>query len=59
LRTGTSRSDNHISSQFVLATIIADRKKITGLTIGSLSDYIAVLSFTQARMSEGYSQLPR
>ena len=50
--------DNYISSQVVLATIIADRNKITGLTIGSLSDYFAVLTLTQARMSEGCSQLP-
>ena len=54
----SNRLDNYISSQVVLATIIADRNKITGLTIGSLSDYIAVLTLTQARMSEGCSQSP-
>jgi hypothetical protein len=54
----SSRLDNYISSQVVLATIIADRNKITGMTIGSLSDYIAVLTLTQARLSEGCSQLP-
>jgi hypothetical protein len=54
----SSRLDNYISSQVVLATIIADSNKITGLTIGSLSDYVAVLTLTQARLSEGCSQLP-
>jgi len=54
----SSRLDNYLSSQVVSATIIADRNKITGMTIGSISDYIAVLTLTQARMSEGCSQLP-
>jgi hypothetical protein len=54
----SSRLDNYISSQVVLATIIADSNKITGMTIGSLSDYIAVLTLTQARLSQGCSQLP-
>jgi hypothetical protein len=53
-----SRLDNYVSSHVVFATIIADFSKIRGMTLGPLADYIAVLALTQARMTEGCSQLP-
>jgi hypothetical protein len=53
-----SRLDNYRSSQVVLAVIIADANQIRGMTIGSISDYLAVLALTQARTLQGCSQLP-
>jgi hypothetical protein len=53
-----SRLDNYRSSQVVHALIVVDANKITGMTIGSISDYLAVLTLSQARASEGCSQLP-
>jgi hypothetical protein len=53
-----SRLDNYRSSQVIFVTIIADANRIKGMTIGSISDYITVLALSQARPSEGCSQLP-
>jgi hypothetical protein len=53
-----SRLDNYRSSQVVAATIIVDANKIAGMTIGALSDYLAVLALTQARAVDACSQLP-
>jgi hypothetical protein len=53
-----SRLDNYRSSVVILATIVVDANQIRGMTIGSISDYLAVLTLTQARASQGCSQLP-
>jgi hypothetical protein len=53
-----SRLTNLRSSQVVLATVIVDANRIKGMTIGSISDYLAVLTLSQARASQTCSQLP-
>jgi hypothetical protein len=53
-----SRLSNYRSSQVVEAVIIVDSNKVSGMTIGAVSDYLAVLALTQARASEACSQLP-
>jgi len=53
-----SRLDNYRSSQVVRALIVVDANQIRGMTIGSISDYLAVLTLSQARAPQGCSQLP-
>jgi hypothetical protein len=53
-----SRLDNYRSSLVVRALIVVDANQIKGMTIGSISDYLAVLTLSQARASKGCSQLP-
>ncbi|MGB6309022.1 MAG: hypothetical protein WBF89_14650 [Steroidobacteraceae bacterium] len=53
-----SRLTNLRSSQVVLALIVVDANKITGMSIGALSDYLAMLALSQAKPSETCSQLP-
>jgi hypothetical protein len=53
-----SRLDNYRSSNVILALIVVDANQIKGMTIGSISDYLAVLTLSQARASERCSQLP-
>jgi len=57
---GSRRPPNIVRFRRFLATIIADRNKIIGLAIGPLSDHIAVLTPTQARIVDvGSSAVPR
>ena len=57
---GSRRPPNIVRFRRFLATIIADRNKIIGLAIGPLSDHIAVLTPTQARIVDvGLSAVPR
>jgi len=53
-----SRLRTRISALIIYATIIADIDKLKGMTIGSISDYLAVLTLTGARLSDDCSQLP-
>jgi hypothetical protein len=53
-----SRLTNLRTSQVVLALIVVDAKKVEGMTIGSISDYLAMLTLSQARSSDTCSQLP-
>ena len=53
-----SRLTNLRTSQVVLALIVADAKKLDGMTIGSIADYLAMLTLSQARSSDACSQLP-
>jgi hypothetical protein len=53
-----SRLDDYRSSQVVAATLLVDARQIAGMTVGALSDYLAVLALTQARTAQGCSQLP-
>jgi hypothetical protein len=53
-----SRLQTHISALIGFATIIVDFHKVKGMTIGPISDYLAVLTLTQAHLSDGCSQLP-
>jgi len=52
-----SRLENYASSQVVFATVIADASKLKGMTIGPISDYLAMLTLTQARFSNSCTQL--
>ncbi len=53
-----SRLTNLRTSQVVLALIVADAKSLDGMTIGSISDYLAMLTLSQARSTDACSQLP-
>jgi hypothetical protein len=53
-----SRLDGYRSSQVVRALIVVDANQIKGMTIRSISDYLAVLTLSQARALEACSQLP-
>ena len=53
-----SRLTNLRTSQVVLALIVADAKRLDGMAIGSISDYLAMLTLSQARSSDSCSQLP-
>ena len=53
-----SRLTNLRSSQVVLALIVVDANKITGMAIGSISDYLAVLALSQAQSADTCGQLP-
>jgi hypothetical protein len=46
------------SSAIVNALIVADTNKLVGYTIGSISDYVAVLALSQARTLEECNDLP-
>jgi hypothetical protein len=53
-----SRLTNLRSSQIVSALIVVDANKVNGMTIGSVSDYLAVLTLSQAKSPDTCSQLP-
>jgi hypothetical protein len=53
-----SRLTDLRTSQVVLALVVADAKKLEGMTIGSISDYLAMLTLSQARSADTCSQLP-
>jgi hypothetical protein len=53
-----SRIHDDRSSLIVAAFIIVDSSKVAGMEIGSISDYLAVLTLTQAQPSEGCGGLP-
>ena len=53
-----SRLTNLRSSQIVLALIVVDAKKIAGMAVGPLADYIAMLALSQAKSPDTCSQLP-
>jgi len=53
-----SRLQTRTSALIGFATIIVDFNKAKGMPIGSISDYVAVLTLTQAHLSDGCSQLP-
>lgn len=53
-----SRLTNYISSAIVNVIIVADANKMVGRAIGSIADYLAVLTLTQAFSSEQCGTLP-
>ena len=53
-----SRLSSHISSGIVNVLIVADLSRVVGLEIGPLSDYLAMLTLTQAFASEQCGTLP-
>jgi hypothetical protein len=53
-----SRLTNLRSSLIVSALIIVDATKIKGMQIGSLSDYLAVLTLSQSKAPGACAQLP-
>jgi len=53
-----SRLQANVYGFIVFATVIADLNKLKGMTIGSISDYLAVLTLTQTRLLDDCSQLP-
>jgi hypothetical protein len=53
-----SRLTNGRRSLIVHALIVVDVNKVTGMSIGSISDYLAVLVLSQAQSPDTCSQLP-
>ena len=53
-----SRLTRKVSSWIVHAVIIADKNKIAGYTIGSISDYIAMLVLAQRASLDACNELP-
>jgi hypothetical protein len=53
-----SRLTTGMSSAFVYALVVADASKVDGLTFGSIADYIAVLTLSQAQSLDACSELP-
>jgi hypothetical protein len=53
-----SRLTDLRTSQVVLALIVVDARKVEGMTIGSIADYLAMLTLSQARSADKCSQLP-
>jgi hypothetical protein len=53
-----SRLTDLRTSQVVLALIVVDARKVEGMTIGSIADYLAMLALSQARSADTCSQLP-
>ena len=53
-----SRLTSYISSAIVNVTIVADASKLVGRAIGSVADYLAVLTLTQPFSSEQCGTLP-
>lgn len=51
LRTG-------MSSLIQFALVVIDTKKVDGYTIGSISDYVAMVTLSQVRFGEGCGDLP-
>jgi hypothetical protein len=47
-----------LKSEFVVATIVVDKKKIAGRQIGPLSDYIAMLALSQAKSYDACQDVP-
>lgn len=53
-----SRLTTGMSSALVYVLVVVDSNKVDGLTIGSISDYIAVLTLSQAESLDACSELP-
>ena len=53
-----SRLSNGLNSQIAHVLIIADTNKITGHTVGGISDYLTLLALSQTRSPETCGQLP-
>ncbi len=51
LRTG-------MSSLIQFALVVIDIKKVDGYTIGSISDYVAMVTLSQTRFGDGCGELP-
>jgi hypothetical protein len=53
-----SRLTDLRTSQVVLALIVVNARKVEGMSIGAIADYLAMLTLSQARSANTYSQLP-
>jgi hypothetical protein len=46
------------SSFIIFALVVIDTNKVAGYTIGSISDYIAMVALSQTRLIDGCGELP-
>jgi hypothetical protein len=53
-----SRLTSGLQSWIVFALIVVDTGKVTGFPIGSISDYIAMMTLQQTQLIEGCGELP-
>jgi hypothetical protein len=53
-----SRITTGLSSFIVFTLVVVDTNKVTGYGIGSISDYIAMVTLAQIRLADGCGRLP-
>jgi hypothetical protein len=53
-----SRLSTGLKSYILSALVVIDTSKVVGYTIGSISDYIAMVTLQQTRLIEGCGELP-
>jgi hypothetical protein len=53
-----SRLSTGLKSHIMSALVVIDTNKVVGYTIGSISDYIAMVTLQQTRLNEGCGELP-
>jgi hypothetical protein len=53
-----SRLTTHVRSYILFTLVVIDGKKILGYSIGSISDYIAMVVLSQVRLIDGCGELP-
>lgn len=53
-----SRLTTHVHSYILFTLVVIDGKKILGYSIGSISDYIAMVVLSQVRLMDGCGELP-
>ena len=53
-----SRLETECKSEIINVILIADTRKVAGYTVGSISDYLAVLTLTMVQSPDGCDPLP-
>jgi hypothetical protein len=56
--TGASRISNGVHSFILFTLVIVDGRKVLGYPLRAISDYIAMLTLSQVRLSDGCGELP-
>jgi hypothetical protein len=56
--TGASRISTGVHSFILFTLVVVDGRKVLGYPISAISDYIAMLTLSQVRLSDGCGELP-
>lgn len=56
--TGANRISTNVQSFILFTLVVVDGRKVLGYPLSAISDYIAMLTLSQVRLSEGCGELP-